>query len=87
MGLIFFIAYRILELLELVILVRCIMSFFPYNEFYGLLSKITEPFLSPLRRLLSKSSIGNGMFDFTPILAILIIGVVERCLSYLARLF
>lgn len=87
MGIIFVILYRLLELAELILLVRCIMSFFAYNEFYKFLCKITEPVLSPIRNFLRKSPIGSGMFDFSPVVAILLIGVVERCLVLISRIF
>ncbi len=84
---IFNILYRLLGIYELILLVRCIMSFFPYNEFYKFICKITEPVLSPIRNLLRKSPVGSGMFDFSPVVAILLIGVVERCLVFLSRMF
>ncbi len=87
MDFLFEILQRLLELSELVLLVRCVMSFFPYNEFYGFLYKITEPLLAPIRNLLSKTPIGGGMFDFSPVVAILLIGAAERCLVLISKIF
>lgn len=81
--------YRLLELFELVVLLRCILSFFAGggNPFYVFLCKITEPVLRPIRNVLSRTMMGNGMFDFSPVVAILLIGFFERCLVLISRLF
>ncbi len=89
MRILIVLVYRLLELFEFVLLLRCILSFFAGggNSFYAFLCKITEPFLRPIRNALSRTMMGNGMFDFSPVVAILLIGVFERCLALISRLF
>ena len=87
MDLLFFILFRLLELYELIILVRCIMSFFGYNRFYEMLCAITDPVIKPIRDLLWKTPLGDLPLDFSPVVVILLIGVAERCLVLLSRMF
>lgn len=79
----------VLELLELAILVRVILSWIPMskdNQIIRLIYQITEPILSPIRGLIERSSLGRGgmMLDFSPIIAFILIGVVR---SIVARVF
>ena len=66
--------------LELLILARVFLSFVnPQGR--GAIStfivQTTEPILAPVRRLLPK----GGMFDFSPLIVILIIGVILQALG------
>ena len=45
-------------------------------QIYGLMGQITEPILAPLRRILPTF----GMFDFSPLVAIIILQVVRSVL-------
>lgn len=65
------------EALSLAILVRIFLSWFrvdPYNRFVQILYQITEPILSPFRRLIPPI----GMIDITPIVALLVLQLVQR---------
>lgn len=67
------------DLLSLAILLRVILSWFNVNPFHpvvAFLDQITEPVLGPLRRVIPPV----GMIDFTPIVAILVLQVVETIL-------
>ena len=67
------------ELLSLVIIVRVIVSWFsprPTNRLAIILYELTEPFLAPLRRILPRV----GMFDFAPLVAIIILWLIIRLL-------
>ena len=86
MALVIMILYRFLEIYELVIFARCIMSFFGYNKIYEILYDLTEPVLKPVRSLLNKTPLGNMPLDFSPVIAMILIGVAERCLVYLSRM-
>ena len=86
MALVIMILFRLLEIYEIVILARCIMSFFGYNKVYEILYELTEPVLRPIRSLLNKTPLGNMPLDFSPAIAIILIGVAERCLVYLSRM-
>ncbi|MCF6466448.1 YggT family protein [Clostridium sp. Cult2] len=77
--------YRALNILfniiELLILVRIIFSFLrigPYNPIGRIVYELTEPILSPARELIYKLGIDTGMFDFSPIVAILILRLIIR---------
>ena len=86
MALVIMILFRLLEIYEIVILARCIMSFFGYNKVYEILYELTEPVLKPVRSLLNKTPLGNMPLDFSPAIAIILIGVAERSLVYLSRM-
>ena len=80
---------RILELMEIAIFIRVIVSWLPMsrdNQFIRVLYQITEPVLAPIRGLIERSSLGKGMMmiDFSPIIAFLLIGFLK---SMLARMF
>jgi len=70
-----------LWLINLLILARVIISWFPVsrdNEIVRILYQITEPILAPIRSLLQRSSFSrNLMFDLSPIIAFLLIGVLR----------
>jgi YggT family protein len=64
--------------LELLILVRCILSWLPMNmnsPFVALIYRLTEPLLAPIRTLLYRSPLGGpGMtLDISPFLLMLIL--------------
>ena len=69
------------EVLSLAIIFRAILSWFspsPSNILVVLLYKVTEPLLAPLRRIIPRA----GMFDFTPLVAIILLQLVA---SFLPR--
>jgi len=65
--------------LKLCILIRIVMSWvdpnpLPNNELKRVLWTITDPVLVPLRKLIPQL----GMFDFTPIIAILLLEALQH---------
>jgi len=65
--------------LWLIIFGRVIMSFVDptgRNQISAFLIQATEPILGPVRRLLPQT----GMFDFSPLIVLLILGVLWRAL-------
>lgn len=76
--------FMLLQLIKYAILARAILSFFPLswdNPLLKLLYQVTEPVLSPIRRLLERSAMGSSMMlDFSPIIAFLLIGLLENIL-------
>jgi YggT family protein len=62
--------------LVIAIIARSLCSYFmdPRNAVYQFLFSITEPFLAPLRAIMPRM----GMFDLTPMAAILILQFVVR---------
>ena len=73
----------ILSLYTWVIVIRALISWVspdPRNPIVQLLSRLTEPVLKPLRRLVPPSMTGN--IDVSPILAILLIQLVRYTIIY-----
>jgi YggT family protein len=67
------------DVLSLIIVIRIILSWFapsPTNRLNIILFQITEPLLSPLRRVIPRA----GMFDFTPLAAIVILQLISNLL-------
>lgn len=75
--------------LEFAILIRAFLSWLPIpreHRFVTLLYQVTEPILAPIRSLIERSSFGkNMMFDFSPIIALLLIGLVRNIILGLLR--
>jgi YggT family protein len=66
------------EVLTFAIFIRVILSWFVTrpNTLTIILDKITEPILAPLRRIIPRA----GMFDFTPLVAIILLQLIARLL-------
>ena len=66
------------EVLTLAIFIRVILSWFLTrpNTLSIILEKITEPILAPLRRIIPRL----GMFDFTPLVAIILLQLIASLL-------
>jgi len=66
------------EVLTLAIFIRVILSWFLTrpNTLSIILDKITEPLLAPLRRIIPRA----GMFDFTPLVAIILLQLIANLL-------
>ena len=65
----------VVNVLTLAIIARSIMSWFaprPTNIVSIVLYRVTEPILSPLRRIIPRI----GMFDFTPMAAIILLQLI-----------
>ncbi len=73
----------LIEIMSMLILVRCIVSWLPFgrdNKIIDFLYQVTEPLMAPARRLLAKTPLGQGglMIDFSPILVLLVLDFVIR---------
>lgn len=69
----------LVNFIQILILVRILMSFINFdtnNSIGSLVYQLTEPILAPARALISKLGINTGMFDFSPILAMLFLTVI-----------
>lgn len=67
------------NLIELSILLRIILSLLNVrlDNFLGeIVFTMTEPILSPSRKLLERLNINTGIFDFSPIVAILLLRII-----------
>ncbi|HEX2958260.1 MAG TPA: YggT family protein [Chitinispirillaceae bacterium] len=72
--------YSILNLYELVIFARVILSWVnadPYNSIVRFIYNITEPVLAPIRQLIPTERIG---LDLSPFVVILVIQIIQRVL-------
>jgi YggT family protein len=67
------------DVLTIAIFIRVILSWISPrpNTLTILLEKITEPILAPLRRIIPRT----GMFDLTPMVAIIILQLIATFLS------
>lgn len=80
------------QILVYLILARAIMSWFvrtPYGSVYKVYTaiiQITEPMLAPCRKLLLRFGIG-GTIDFSPIIAIVGLTVINGAIINLLRMF
>ena len=71
-------------ILQFAIIIRALMSWFnpsPENPIVRLVMEITEPVLAPLRRIVPRI----GMIDITPIVAILLMNVIQSMLESTLR--
>ena len=66
------------EVLTFAIFIRVILSWFSPrpNALTVILEKITEPILAPLRRIIPRA----GMFDLTPLVAIILLQLIAAFL-------
>jgi len=74
----------VITVIEIAIFARVIISWLPIsreNRLIILLYQITEPILAPIRAIIQRSALGrNMMFDFSPIIAFLLIRLVRSLL-------
>lgn len=66
--------------LQLVILARILLSWFDpqgRSPFAAFIIQTTEPLLAPVRRILPRT----GMFDFAPLVVLLVLGVISRAVG------
>ncbi|MBQ1258183.1 MAG: YggT family protein [Clostridia bacterium] len=69
-----------LSVIETVILLRAILSWFidPYSRIMQILYAVTEPFIAPIRAVLSRFMGDMPMMDFSPLIAMLLISALKQ---------
>jgi len=75
----------LLNILSIAILVRVLLTWFPIdpsNPIIRILYDVTEPILAPFRRVIPRI----GMFDLSPIAAMLVIQFISQNLPSMIRL-
>jgi len=75
----FAIIHLLLDLYSLVLFIAVVLSWVnlsPDNPLVRLVRQLTEPVLAPLRRVLPSA----GGFDFSPIVALLLVRLLQRLL-------
>lgn len=79
------IIHRFFQLLTLVVLIDVVLSYFmaPYHPVRQFMDRIVEPMLRPIRRILPRT----GMIDFSPLVLIILLQVLDYLIrSILLRL-
>ncbi len=72
----------LIDVLTMLILLRVVVSwYFPRstNILVVILHRVTEPLLAPLRRIIPRI----GMFDFTPLVAVILLQLIYYLFYYL----
>jgi len=84
--------YTLCIVFVVLIFIRVIMSYFervPYNRwldaFLNFVTQVTDPILSPLRRVLPPVRIGPGALDLAPMVATLLLLVVGSIIAGIIR--
>lgn len=73
----------LLRIIDSLILARVLLSFFPTlqsSKISYFIYQMTEPILAPCRAILDRLGLGMGMIDFSPILAFLLLGLMQNIL-------
>ena len=73
----------LLDIYSWVVIIRALISWVspdPYNPIVQILSKLTEPLLRPLRKLVPPERMGG--LDLTPLILILLIQLVKYTIIY-----
>ncbi|MFI5036116.1 MAG: YggT family protein [Acidimicrobiales bacterium] len=76
--------HTLLTLYIWIIILAAILSWFPARSDGGLavvqrvLYRVTEPVLGPLRRLIPRPRMGGVGVDFSPLVAIILLTIVNR---------
>jgi YggT family protein len=79
------------QILALLIVGRAILSWFvrsPYGGLYKIyhaVIQVTEPILAPCRKLLARFGL-SGTIDFSPILAIIALNIINRIVFDIMRI-
>jgi len=66
----------LIQIINLLILVRVILSWFQlgaYSSIGNFIYQVTEPIMAPVRSLISRIFGSTGIFDFTPFATVLLI--------------
>lgn len=74
----------LLYLIKILIVVRILFSYLNLGNrspIFNLVYELTEPVLGPARELIYKLGIDTGIFDFSPLVAILILELIDIILK------
>jgi len=75
---------RLLEAYLIILFGRIILSWFPIESgsvmasVFGFLYAVTEPVLGPIRRVIPPMGMGGMGFDFSPLIVILVISLLNN---------
>ncbi len=85
MNILIFNSFEILiRIIDWIILIRVLLSWIPIDRnsvLVKIVYSLSEPLLYPIRQILRKSPLGDGMMiDFSPIILILILQAIQTIL-------
>ena len=71
----------IIQILILLIFVSVILSFFlsPYHPVRAAIDRIMDPLLAPIRRVVPLV----GMFDFSPLILMILLDVIDQIIRFI----
>ena len=72
--------YYVSDIAQMLMLARAILSWVPRfngSKFSDFLEQLTEPLIEPVRKLLSKTNMGNSMIDVSFLFTFLILFLVQ----------
>ncbi len=79
--------HDLINLYIAILIVMMILSWFPAQTPQGglaitkrILADVTEPVLRPLRAILPRPRIGGVGFDFSPFIAVIILGIINSAI-------
>jgi YggT family protein len=69
------------SLITIIVIVQVLLSYFlsPYHPLRSAIDNLVNPMLAPIRRVMPRV----GMFDFSPLVLIVVVQIVARILSSL----
>ena len=70
----------VFNILQIIIIVRVILSWIshnPSNQFIRIIYQVSEPILKPIKEILPITGMG---FDFSPIVAFFLLGLLKKIL-------
>jgi YggT family protein len=75
MEIILYLISRFIQLVILVVIIQAVLTFFmsPFHPVRRFFDRIVEPMLTPIRRLIPPV----GMFDFSPLILIIILQLLN----------
>ena len=79
------IIHRVIQFLVLVVIIQVILSYFmdPYHTVRRYLDRVVEPMLAPIRRFIPPV----GMIDFSPLILIIALQILDAIINRLLRSF
>lgn len=82
LGIFYQVLDKFILVLIIFIFIKVVLSWLPIdrnNRLYEFINTVTEPILSPLRKLIDKSIFGGKgqIFDLSPFIAVIILQVIQ----------
>ena len=79
------------RLLYILIIIRVFMSWVPnlrYTIIGNIIVTLTDPILGPVKRMMDKSPLGGGMMlDFSPVIALFILDIIQMIILGIISIF